>query len=670
MRKLIVGLVVVLVLGVGGYLGVLYWAQRIAEREVDAMLAAWGSAPGAATRGRVDLDLWSRTLKVADVAVQSPSGAGRTSMAQVVATGIDRSGRASRIEIVDLEIADALPGAAPGKPAARLAQKAPRVTLVDYAGRPAPPARKPGSALDAMRFWLEQFSAVTASSIEIPSLAVTLTPAAPDGTSGAQPQIEYVYSNVVLRDVRNGKVAEASADGLSLRGSGMGPAAGGITGEVGKLSLTDADMGPLLAFLDPSRPREPGYQRVYGRLSMGPYTARLGDGSSFRIDSMVAEDIGLIPAKLSLDDIVFLTEAMPAAGAVASQAQLVMLMDKLAGLYEGLHLGSLELQGLGVDTKRDATRMASLRIEGLENGRLGLVSIEGLSGRPALGDPFNLGRLAVKGFRIADFMRLVSAELNAPPGVPPGPDRIAAMLALLDGVEIEDVTIPDPKRPMQLGAFKASWGQYVGGLPSQARISLNMTVPIDTPDPEPFINMLAAAGIHSLAVGIDAGASWAEPAQTFALEPGTVEIGGLLAVSAKASVGNVTRDIFSTDPALLMGSAALVQAGPVEVSLRDLGVVDLFAGEVARTAGSPPEQGRAILAEALARKAEALTQTNPEVAPLILAVGRFVQSKGETLTVRLTPKGATPVLLLVEASRSDPVGALLAGFSVEASFGR
>jgi hypothetical protein len=49
---------------------------------------------------------------------------------------------------------------------------------------------------------------------------------------------------------------------------------------------------------------------------------------------------------------------------------------------------------------------------------------------------------------------------------------------------------------------------------------------------------------------------------------------------------------------------------------------------------------------------------------------QFVQGKGETLTVRLTPKGRVRALELAEALRLDPAGAVLAGFSVEATSGK
>jgi hypothetical protein len=673
MRKVVIGLVVVLIVGVGGYFGLDYWAQGAAARGVDGVLHSLSPGGGTATHGRIELSLWQRTLKVSDILVKSQEtpSENRVRVAQVVASDIDTSGRAGRIEIDDLELTDDVPGYA----GARMVQKIPRIILTGFKTTRPISARKAASALDAMRLRLEQFSAITAQSIEIPSLTVTTTP--PTGPLGQPAPVTYTYHNLVLRDVHEGKVAEATADRVELSGGGFGPGPapiGEIKGEIGKVSVLDADMAPVLAFLDPSRPRgEEGYQRVYRRMAMGPYTLNMGVAGSLRVEGIVAEDIGLHPGKLSLADITFLTEIAPAPGVPPSPAQLTMLMDKVAGLYQGIRVGRAEVQGFSMKMLSDDARMASLRIEGLENGRLSELAIEGLSGRPAVGEPFELGRVALKGFDISRLLRVVSTQLSTPqpPGQPPGLDQIGAVLGLLEGIEIENVAVPDPKtrRIVRLDAFKASWGQPVGAFPSQARISLKMSVPIKAPDPEPAINMLADAGMSALAIGMDAGAGWSETGQTLSLEPASLQIDGLIAISAKASVGNVTREVFSGDPTRAMGSVALASAGPIEISLHDLGLVDLFAKEMARQGGAGPEAGRAMMLDAFAKNTDPLVQANPEAQPLFQAIAELVKGKGQTLTVRLTPKGNVGLLQWIDAAKVNPVGALVTNFSVEARTG-
>ena len=666
MRKLFAGLFVALCLGAGAYFGAVYWAERTAAREVDAMLDRWRSGGGTAARGRVAFDLWTRTARVADVALQSPSSPGeRIAIGEVVATGIDPSGRVRRLELVGLEMSHALPGLA----GARLEQRAPRVTLTDFSERPLARTRG-GSPLDAVRRWLEQLSAIAASSIEVPSLTVTITPAASKSQPQALGTAEYTYSNLVLRDVANGRIADATFDSVTFQGS-TAPVNQGFTGEMAQASVRDIDMAPVLAFLDPSRPRAQGYQRVYRQLTTGPYTVRFGNGTGMGVDRLVAEEIGLIPDKLSLDDLAFLLEVTRPGTAPPMPGQLGMLVDKMAGLYEGIHLGKLEMQGLRVDTQLEGIKIASVALNGFDNGRLAEISIERLDAQRAVKDTVGVGRITLKGFHLANLLRTTSAQLASVGLRTVGPDPLLAMLGLIEGIELRDFRVPDPAtgRMAHVEAFDASWGQIIGGIPSEGRLSARLSAPIGATNSGAFISALAARGIASMAASFDLGARWKEAERSVVLAPATIEIRDVLALSVKASLGNVPREMLSTEIIKVMGGAPLVEAGPIELTVRDLGIVDLAAAELGQAKGGDAEAGRALLVESLAQRAAAATQTSPELQPVFDVLSRFLQGKGETLTVTLTPKGSVALLQVIEAARRDAVGALLANFTVEARTG-
>jgi hypothetical protein len=672
MRKLIVSLIVVLIAGAGSYFGLDYWAQHAVAREIDALLDGWRASIGSATRGRIEVDLWTRTVKVTDVVVQPRSAPHpKIRVAQMVGSGIDLSGKARTIELVDLEVTDVLPTS----PRAEMRQKAPRVTLTDFLARPVVP-RKVATALDAAQMWLEQLSAITAAKIEVPTLTVTVTQDN-GGPQSAPPYAEYTYTNLLLRDVRDGKVAEATTDGIAVRGN-VGPPFFALTGQIGKSSILDADVAPLLALLDPTRSTKvQGYQRVYRQLSTGPYTLQMGldarTGMSLRIDGLVAQDIGLDPSKLSLDDLTFLTEITGSAGVGSpgmmpvQPGQLTMLMDKMAGLYEGVSLGKLQIQGFTLSSQREQFKLAGIRVEGMENGRLGELSLDGLDVKPPFGDPISLDRIALMGFDLANFMRLMGTELAAPPGQPPSLDRLVGMPNLLAGFEIKSFVVPDPKtgRKVLLDARFTS-GQIVGSVPTAVRGSFKLTVPISLPAPVP-IDKLAMAGFSTLAAEADVGVRWNETAETLALEPATLVVGGVMALSVKASLGKVSRDLFSPDLMKAMEAVVSTDIGAIEVTLRDLGLVDLLAADAARARGLGPDAGRSLLLEGLTHDALQQLQRYPAAKGFYDALSQFLQGKGETLTVRLTPRGRVGTLALMEALRLAPDGALLAAFTVEAS---
>ncbi|MBO0766268.1 MAG: hypothetical protein J2P50_16995 [Hyphomicrobiaceae bacterium] len=663
MRKVLAGVFgALVVIGAGAYAGVLYWAQYAATREVDAALDRWRAGGGTATRGHVAFDLWTRTVKIADVALRSrASPDDQLSIAQVVATGVDASGGADRLELVDLEIRSTMPGITQ----AWVEQKAPRVAFTGFSARPSAP--RPGAGpFDWIRIWLEQFSTITAQTIEVPSLAVTVALAAGDDRPDRVGAVEYTSTNLVLRDVANGHVAEATIDGIAVR-SNAGRY-GEFTGEIGKTSILDMDVAPVLAFLDPSRPGRDGYQRVYRQVSTGPYTLRFADGGGLTAERFVAEDIGLYPSKLSLDDFIFLAEIGHPAGKPPTPTQVSMLAEKVAGLYDGIHLGELQL----LDLRLSALRVARLAINGLDDGRLAELSIEGVDGGqfPASAPP-RIGGLTAKGFQIGKLLRSTSRLVTSPEWAQ-GPAQVLQDLSLLDGVEVKEIALADPatQRVVHLEALNASWGQFVGDLPSEVRLSARVRAPVSAMETEPILKALAAHGIPAMTASLDLGASWTEAAQTVAVAPATFEIGDLFAVSLKASVGKVPREAFSSDPVKALASVGLAEAGPIELTLRDLGALDLVAAELARAKAVGPEAGRSLLAESFAQKAAAFGEPTPQAQAFFDAVGQFLRTKGETLTITLTPRGRIGVLEVIDGARQDPVAALLANFGVEARTGK
>jgi len=113
----------------------------------------------------------------------------------------------------------------------------------------------------------------------------------------------------------------------------------------------------------------------------------------------------------------------------------------------------------------------------------------------------------------------------------------------------------------------------------------------------------------------------------------------------------------------------LVEAGPIELSLRDLGFVDVLAAEIAREKGAPPETGRALLLESATMKRQGLASPSPDVEKLFQAVDRFLQGKGETLTIKVTPKSRVGLMELIMAANASP-DSLLASFNIEVTTGR
>ena len=111
-------------------------------------------------------------------------------------------------------------------------------------------------------------------------------------------------------------------------------------------------------------------------------------------------------------------------------------------------------------------------------------------------------------------------------------------------------------------------------------------------------------------------------APSFALEPVTLELGNVLTGAARASFSNVAREMFSVNPLQAAIMAAQVEAGPLEIALRDNGGVELMVTQYARTQKVSREDPKAMTA----REVWLNVHSDLQFAPRIRAVRAFLKN--------------------------------------------
>ena len=256
----------------------------------------------------------------------------------------------------------------------------------------------------------------------------------------------------------------------------------------------------------------------------------------------------------------------------------------------------------------------------------------------------------------------------ANPAQTPTPELIAGLFPLIGGVEIKGVTAPfkNTGKFVNLDGFDVNWGQFVGPIPSKVRLTAKMTTPVDATDPS--MKALIAAGLDTLSADGDIGAEWTEAARNFVVDVPKLEIGGLVKASARIALANVPRQVFSANAAQAMGAAAQIEAGAIELTLRDLGSVDLGVVQYARAQNVSRDAARKAIVENIMASSKDVASANPDAEAAVQALARFVESPGQTLVIKLTPRAKVPALQLVQLLKTDPLIAL-AQFRIEASTG-
>jgi hypothetical protein len=666
MVKVVSGTIAAILIAVAGYFGFEFYVQKQVETEVGKVFADLRATGAKATHGQVSFNLLSRTVTVADISGESSAQPPMTvKIGRFVASGVSQpeAGRfaADRIEASDIDVSGTMTMA--GQNLA-LAYKAPRAEVVGYAG-PAAPTRKleNPTPVEIYRFALDQFAQMSATSITVPTVTAKMT--APANAPGGG---DYTYSGIAMSDIRNGKIATTSVESMKftvpMRVAGKNET---MTGDIAKMTALDFDAAATAVMLDPAKANDTGTYRIYRQMSTGAYTVNLATGVKMRIAGINADDIGVRPSKLQYATLMAIVDAAPPPGSTPTPEQVRDMIEKMAVIYEGFHIGGAEVRGLSVDTPQGPFKLAALRLTKLDGGKLGEFALEGMEGNAPQG-PVKVARFALKSFDIANLMRMASQFSGMRGG--PSPDQIAGLLLLLEGTEVKGLVAPyrTTGKPVSIESLNLNWGQFVGPVPTRLRGGFRMTGPVDLADPEPM-RMLASSGMDSATIGFDLGAAWAEGAKTFGIDPVTLEVGNIGTAALRISLANVPREVFSVNPLQAAIMAAQIEAGTLELAVRDTGGVDLAVAQYAKTQGMNREDARAAIIQKIRESGQQFSGVNPDAMAIAGAIARFIEMPRGTLNIKLTPKGRVPVMQLADAMKTSPLLALMR-FQVDAGNGR
>jgi hypothetical protein len=385
MVKILIGLVAGIVIAAAGFFGFQYYSQHRVIAEIETVFDQIRASGGKASHGNVSFDLGSRTLAIADVAVetaaQPPVG---IKIARLTAAGVNQPDAArfsaDTIEATDLELDTNLAANVDQQ----LVYKVPLIAVKDYSG-PASLSQLPASAsvIDIYRLVLQQFAAVSASSVTVPSILGTIH-------MGTAMSAEVTYSNAVVEDIKDGKVAVMKVErvGFTITPQQAAKAAK-ITGEMANLVSRDFDSGATAAMLDPQKANDDHYYRMYGLTAAGPLTFKAEQGQALRIDRIRIDDVGVRPSRLQLPALFAL---IPPRGTVPTPAQTRDIVEKMAHVYEGIHIGNAEMSDLSVQAPQGPFKLAGLRLN-IDGGKFGELAIEGLDMRSPQG-PVKVGRFS------------------------------------------------------------------------------------------------------------------------------------------------------------------------------------------------------------------------------------------------------------------------------------
>jgi len=655
MKRILIGSIVLAALAGGGWLGFNLYVQHRATADVEAAFEQMRSGGGKASHGKVAFELARRTLTIEDIAVEpSQPALADVKIAKVTAVGVRQADEAhfsaDSIEVTGVEVALTYTG--PSK--VKVNYKVPQITVRDFSG-PIRAANAPlsDSPIDMYRFALAQYANVSASSILAPTLTVSV-----DAGAGNAGSADFIYSGLAIQNLDRGKVEALKTDRIT---STVGLAQPGkpekMTGELSGLAAYDFDASAITAALDPEQASDESFHRIYRRLSANSYAVTTPPGVRVQIDGFAIDDIAIQPSKFRPAEIIAL---LPADRSIPlTPAQSRDLIQKLASFFEGFRIGKAEIGKQSVETPQGTARLNAVKYDQNE------FALEGLDA-PTPQGRFKMERFALKSFRMASLLRWMADTVN--PGRAPSLDQMLSLFRVLEGVEVTGVVAPfkHTKKLVTVDTLSVNWGQLVDSIPSKARVVAKLVTPTDPSDPKQL--PLIAGGIDKLAIDLDLGAAWTETSNSFVLTPATLDVGGIARAQLRVALGNVPREVFSADAAQLMGRATQIETGAIEFSLRDNGGVDSVAMQYAKGKNVSRDAARHALADSVRVHRTELAAANPDAGTAVDAIASFVETPGQTLVIKLTPRAKAPLMQMMQLIRTDPESAM-AQFRIEASTG-
>jgi hypothetical protein len=656
MKRILIGLIVAAVLGAGGWFGFNLYVQHRATSEVEAAFEQMRSG-GKASHGKVTFELATRTLTIEDINVEpaQPQFA-NVKVAKVTAVGVRQPDEArfsaDSIEALGIEVAFTSTERAKLKANYNI----PQISARGFSG-PTRAAGAPlsGSIIDLYRFMLAQYATISASSITVPTIAVKVDAGAGNAGSG-----DYVYSGLSIQNVNRGKIETVKTDrvtySIDLAQPGK-PAK--MTAELSGVAASDFDPTAVRAALDQQGASDDNFHRIYRRVSVNTYVVAMAPDVRVQIDGFTFDDIAIQPSKFRPAEIIAL---VPPDGSIPMPAQSRDMMEKVANFFEGFQIGKVEIGKQTVETPQGTGRLGAVKYD------QGIIALEGLD-MPLPQGQLKMERFALKSFSAANLMRWAASLRLRTPGQPPSPDQMLGLFRVLEGAEIKGVVSPykNTRQLVTIDTISLNWGQLVGSIPSKANLVVKMVTPADPANPA--LQPLIMAGVDKLAVDLDLGAAWTESSGAFALAPATLDLGNLARAQLSVALAKVPRDLFTTtDRSEAMDQLAQVETGAIELSLRDRGVVDLVVAQFARMQNVSRDAARSAIVAMIRAQGEKIAGANGDARMAVDALAGFVETSGQTLSVKLMPRAKVPLMQLMQLSQSDPESAL-AQFRIEASTG-
>lgn len=469
----------------------------------------------------------------------------------------------------------------------------------------------------------KRLSALSAATVTIPELAVEQM--VPDGKQ------TVTYRDIALRDIAAGSIGSITASGGTIKGSGG--TSGAVDGTFGPIGIKDFDLVlTTRLYTDKAGPGDKEPKLLYSAFSMEKIAFKAETGGVVGIERIAGRDFKARPTEVPwvetmrlLSETAELEKLPPAERARLSAAML--------DIVEAFDIGTVEVVNMTVDDpakeapgKGRIARIAfsggatpEVRVEGLEvttpeaTVRLGLMSFSGFSFRPTL--------------------QAAKEHLGKPEGTAGDVDP-RRFIPELGTIKIADIGIdvPDEQRErikMAVKGFEASAGKPLNGIPTTLRAGVwNVAFALPPTSQESGFKDLIEMGYATLDLSFLSDGAWNEAGNEFVVKELSVSGVDMGSLALRGTLGNVTKDVFSTDPAVAQVALVGTTVKTAHLTLENSGLMERAIAREAKKQGRKPEELRAEFGMGAAVAIPAVLGNSRGAKDLANAAARFIAKPG------------------------------------------
>ncbi len=485
----------------------------------------------------------------------------------------------------------------------------------------------------------ERLSRISARSISIPVIEIR--------QSVGETESVTTYRDTTFRNVANGVIGEASMTSWSVKGKGARPRPSAPSVDIdvagSSLSIKSFDLALMLrAFFTKGGANEP-LKTVATEQTIGRTVMKVGNDVSIVIAGASIRDFKMRALATPFTEIMAETKKNETEKKPGWEQRNLVYASQMLSMFA---LGTMEMTGLTAQFKDPASGApGSMALDKVSMSGQSLMperfSMQGMK-VDASGAKVQFGEITFSGM---DFSSMISALQKVGDGQKmedADPTQFIPKIGLMRFAGI-DIDAPDAKSPGQrvkarLGLFETTMANHVGAIPADIAVTLDrlqMDIPANTR--EKGLQDILKLGYKALDISGRYDQKWQEASKTLRLNEFSLKSAGMFAATAKAEIGNVTREVFNTDKAVAAVAALGVSARSVDLAVVNDSLVEKLIAQQAREARRKVEDVKAEMAAGAALMIPMFLGDHPGAKVLGATLGKFIANP-KNVKVTLTAK--------------------------------